>query len=107
MGRALDLAAALVGHALAAFDMMGADPDIEAAKHCLAWLRREHVERFSLRDYHRAVMGRYPKADQVRAALSILEERGHVLAEPAPKASGPGRPASPGYLVNPKALEVV
>lgn len=107
MGRALDLAAALVGHSLAAFGMMGADPDIEAAKHVLTWLRRDTVERFTVRDAHRAVMGRYPKAEQVRAAVAILEERGHVLAEPALKTTGPGRPASPGYSVNPKAQEVV
>ncbi|MFZ5587856.1 MAG: hypothetical protein ACOZHQ_18215 [Thermodesulfobacteriota bacterium] len=51
--------------------------------------------------------GLLQKAEQVRAALSILYERGHVLAEPAPKTSAPGRPASPSYIVNPKALAVV
>jgi len=107
MARALELAAALVGHALAAFEMMGADPDIEAAKRVLAWIRRDHIEEFTMRKAHRAVRGHYPKAEQVRAALSILEERGHVLIEPAPKTNGPGRPASPVYIVNPKPLEVV
>ncbi|MFZ5585977.1 MAG: DUF3987 domain-containing protein [Thermodesulfobacteriota bacterium] len=107
MARALDLAAALAGHALAAFGMMGADHDVEAAKRVLAWIRRDHIERFTMREAHRAVRGLLQKAEQVRAALSILEERGHVLAEPAPKTSAPGRPASPSYIVNPKALAVV
>jgi hypothetical protein len=78
MARALELAAALAGHALAAFGMMGADHDVEAAKRVLAWIRRDHIERFTMREAHRAVRGLLQKAEQVRAALSVLEERGHV-----------------------------
>jgi hypothetical protein len=105
MERAVEFSTGLEEHALAAFGLMGADTDVEAAKHLLAWIRREHVERFTAREAHRGVMGRYPKAEQVRAALSILEERGHILAEPVPKTNGPGRPVSPGYVVNPRASE--
>ncbi|MBI4799661.1 MAG: DUF3987 domain-containing protein [Desulfarculus sp.] len=105
MAAALDLAAGLVGHALAAFRIMGADPDLEAAKHALAWIRRERVEHFTMRDCHRAMRGRYPRAAQVQAALGVLEERAFIFSkEPAAK-GGPGRPASPSYAINPKALE--
>lgn len=104
MERALTLAAVLLEHAKAAFGMMGADPDIEAARPCLNWLRREQPERFSVRDCHRAVAGRLPKVDQVRKALGILDERGYVRPEQAGQANGPGRPASLFYRVNPKAL---
>lgn len=105
MERALNLAGALVGHALAAFQQMGADPDLEAAKHALAWIRREHVERFTARDCHRGLRGRYPRAAQVQAALAVLEERAFIFPQEAAK-PGPGRPTSPGYTTNPKALGV-
>jgi putative DNA primase/helicase len=104
MDSALGLAGALVGHALAAFGMMGADPDIEAAKHALAWIRRECVERFTVRDCHRALRGRYPKAAQVQAGLAILEERAFIFPQ-APPRGGPGRPPGPAYTINPRALE--
>lgn len=104
MEKALKLAGAWVGHALAAFGMMGADPDLEAAKHALNWIRREHVERLTVRDCHRALRSRYPRAAQVQAALAVLEERAFIFPQEAAK-PGPGRPASPSYTTNPKALE--
>ena len=106
MGKALELAAGLIGHALAAFGMMGADPEIEAARHALGWIKREGLERFTLRDCHRGIMGRCKKAEQVKAALLVLEDRGYILPDQPPKSAGPGRPSSPEYIVNPKALEV-
>lgn len=106
MRRALDLAAGLVGHALAAFGMMGADSEIEAAKHALAWIRRDQVESFTSRDCHRALRGRYPRAAQVQGALTVLEERGFIIPKEPPVKGGPGRPASQAYIVNPKGLEV-
>ena len=106
MNSALELASALVGHALAAFGMMGADPDIEAAKHALAWIRREGRERFTLRDCHRGVIGRYPKVQQVQTALQVLEDHGYIQPELTSKPTGPGRPPSPEYMVNPVVFEV-
>ncbi|MBI5524132.1 MAG: DUF3987 domain-containing protein, partial [Desulfarculus sp.] len=106
MSAALELAAGLVGHALAAFRLMGADPDLEAAKQALAWIRREPVEHFTVRDCHRALQGRYPRAAEVQAALKVLEERAFIIPKEPTAKSGPGRTASPGYIVNPKALEV-
>ncbi len=105
MEAALSLAGAMVGHALAAFGLMGADPDQEAAKKVLAWIKREGVERFTARDAHRAVRGSYPKAEQVRRGLDILEERAFVWPEAAPDKRGPGRAPSPTYVVNPKLWE--
>ncbi len=101
MAKALDLAAALTGHALAAFGLMGADPDLEAARYCLAWLCRERPEHFTTRDAPPGVEGPLSPAEQVRAALAVLEERGFLVAAPSARDSGPGRPASPAYLVNP------
>jgi len=105
MERALTLAAVLLEHAKAAFGLMGADPEVEAARPCLNWLRRERPERFSVRDCHRAVAGRLPKVDQVRKALGILDERGYVRPEQASQVNGPGRPSSLFYRVNPKVVE--
>jgi len=105
MEAALNLAGALVGHALAAFGLMGADPDQEAAKKILAWLKREGVDRFTARDGHRAVRGSYPKAEQVRRGLDILEERAFIWQDAAPEKRGPGRAPSPTYMVNPRLWE--
>ena len=106
MDCALELAVALAGHALAAFELMGTDPGIEAARYCLAWITRQGIEQFTQRDCHRGVRGRYAQVDQVRAALSILEDRGYIqaLTRSSPKRSG--RKNSPSYLINPKIRKV-
>ncbi|MCB2226205.1 MAG: DUF3987 domain-containing protein [Desulfarculaceae bacterium] len=105
MEAALELAGALAGHALAAFGVMGTDQDQEAAKKVLAWLKCEGVDRFTARDAHRAVRGSYPKAEQIRRGLEILEDRAFIWREVPPEKRGPGRAPSPTYVVNPKLWE--
>ncbi|MBU4563240.1 MAG: DUF3987 domain-containing protein [Desulfarculus sp.] len=102
MEAALSLAGTMVGHALAAFGLMGADPDQETAKKELAWLKRAGVNRFTARDAHRAVRGTCPKAEQVRHGLAILEERAFIWQEAPSEVRKPGRAPSPTYVVNPK-----
>lgn len=104
MRRAVQLASALSEHALAAFGMMGADPEQEAAKIAQTWIHREGVERFSLRDCHRGIRGKYPKADKVQAALAILAERDFIALGDSAPPSGPGRKPSPTYTVNPRCF---
>jgi len=103
MGQALELGTVFIAQALDAFGMIGADSDIEAAKRVLSWIRREHIEGFAQRDCHRALLGTYSRVDKIRAALSVLEERGYIQPLDAGSAKGPGRPPSPQYRVNPLA----
>lgn len=105
MDNAIALAGVLIEHAKVAFGMMGADPELEDAKTCLGYIKRERCEQFSLRDVHRAVQGRLPRAHQVKKALATLQEHGYLLPEDTTAPNRPGRPASPRYLVNPKLLK--
>jgi len=103
MQQALGLAAVLTEHAKAAFALMGADPDIECAKHVLTWIVDRHIDAFTARDALQAVKGRYSKMEPVSAGLKILEDRAFIFAAQA-QAREPGkagRPPSPGYRVNP------
>jgi uncharacterized protein DUF3987 len=105
MNRALTLAAALIPHAQAAFKMMGTDPDLEAAKQSLGWIREEGKKQFSVRDCHRALEGRYSKVAQIKKALHVLEERAFIFPVPEEDRQGSGRKKSPVYVVNPRGLE--
>jgi hypothetical protein len=105
MRKALDLAVVLAEHAKAAFGIMGSDPDIECAKHILAWIRRDRVERFPAREAFQKIKGRYPKMDLVTPGLSILEERAFIFPEASQREPGKvGRTPSLRYRVNPLAL---
>lgn len=106
MQQALGLAAVLTEHAKAAFALMGADPDIECAKHILAWIVDRRVDAFQAREAFQAVKGRYSKMELVKAGLSILEERAYIFPAqvPAREPGKAGRPPSPGYSVNPLAF---
>lgn len=106
MQQALGLAAVLTEHAKAAFALMGAEPDIECAKHILAWIVDRRVDAFQAREAFEKVKGRYPKMEQVRAGLSILEERAYIFPGqgPAREPGKAGRSPSPGYRVNPLAF---
>ncbi|MDR3640768.1 MAG: YfjI family protein [Humidesulfovibrio sp.] len=106
MQQALGLAAVLTEHAKAAFALMGADPDIECAKHILAWIVDRRIDAFQAREAFQAVKGRYSKMEPVKAGLTILEDRAVIFpAQVQTREPGKaGRPASPGYTVNPLAL---
>jgi replicative DNA helicase len=99
---AIRLAGYLTDHALAVFDLMGADPRIDDARWLLDWIGRTSRQQFTRRDAHQAARGRFRKATDLEPALALLEEHGwlrRVDADPAgPKG---GRPPSPRFLVNP------
>ena len=103
MKQAMGLATVFTEHAKAAFALMGADPNIECAKHILTWIQGHRIEEFKARDAFQAVKGRYLKMEMVKAGLSILEERAYIFRAKVPEdeLGRAGRPASPGYIVNP------
>jgi hypothetical protein len=94
----------LIAHARCAFDQMGAAPVPELARKMLGYLRREQRDGFNLRELRRAVSEK-PEVAEYHAALAVLEAHGYIRALPAaPRGPRGGRPPSPVYEVNPKAL---
>ena len=89
----------LEGHALAAFQRIGADPTIRRAKWILAWIRRNRLKGFSLKKLHDNY--RQGDAEDLLPALSELERRRFMRREPVEKRQGPGRKPLPSFVVNP------
>jgi hypothetical protein len=87
-------------HALAAFSMMGADPEVERAQGLLRWIERHGLKAFTLRDCHRHHQSVGSPSDLL-PALAVLEGRGFIRREPDQNHPGPGRKVSPTWEVNP------
>ena len=103
MARAVSLADKLKKHARAAFDYMGADPEIEAARRVLLWIVENNHCNFTLRGCHRALYGTFNKRDQLLPALNILMERNYIRLSTQESPTGPGR-RSMTYEVNPETV---
>lgn len=103
MRRAVKLCALLIPHAVAVFDMVGADPVIEDAKVLWRWIER-HGESDVLRsECHKALHGRFAKVERLIAAFEILKGR-NLVAGPY-KAAGPTNKKPIFYRVNPLAIQ--
>ncbi|WP_199443861.1 YfjI family protein [Umezawaea beigongshangensis] len=90
------------GHALAAFDRMGADPAVEAARTVLTWIKRTRPTSFTVREVFSALnRGQFRKVTDLTPALEVLEQHGHIQLAPAPDRTGPGRRPSPTYYAHP------
>lgn len=104
MENATVLGSVLADHAKAAFALMGSDEGTGCALRILKWLVADCVERFTARDAHQKVKGKYPNMERVRPGLKILEERGYIRGDQRENAvKGRGRKPSPEYYVNPHA----
>jgi hypothetical protein len=66
----------------------------------LRWIERHGRQEFTKRDAHQHGKRRFPKADDIDPALAELTRRGYIRLRPV-EASGPGRPPSPTFDVNP------
>ena len=102
--QAINLSSALIDHAIAVFDLMQLDPNIEDARRILVWITRHGKPQFTLRDCFCAHQGHFKKIDSLYPAIQLLQKHGYL--QPAPIAKTGGRP-SEVYLVNPKILEAV
>ena len=98
---AIRIAKYLIPHALAAYNMMGADATVEAAQHLVRWVTDHDGPTFTERDAFNANRGRFHRVAEMAPALQLLEEHGYIRAEQMP-AQGPGRPPSQRYAINPK-----
>jgi putative DNA primase/helicase len=102
MQRAIVLCMRLIPHAIAVFDMVGADPSIEDAKVLWRWIERQGKADFSRSDIHRAFHNRFAKVDRLITALDLLKGRSLIAGPYKIKGTG-GRPTLL-YRVNPLAV---
>ena len=102
MSAALELAATLAAHALAAFGLMGADPGLSAARRVWRWIERTRHTTFRARDGWKALQGSFPARADIEPAFVMLADRGYIRLIEA-EARGAGRP-SPTYQVRPDLL---
>lgn len=102
MGAALRMAEALSAHALAVFDLMGADPALDGARVVLRWIEREGKQEFTFRDCHYAHKNRYKRTADLEPAIEVLIERHFIRARVAKVAHRPSRifEVNPGIFGN-------
>ncbi|MGH2803329.1 MAG: DUF3987 domain-containing protein, partial [Thermoleophilaceae bacterium] len=94
-----------LAHALATFDLMHADPTVDAAHTILDWITRTHTPRFTRRQLFTAISrARFPKTTDLDAPLTLLENHGYLRRVPTPTPNRPGRPPAPTYDVHPHTL---
>jgi hypothetical protein len=99
--RAIEIGRYLVPHAQAAYAEMGADPQIENAKHVLRWIKRDHVNEFTKREALRANR-RFKKVTEIEPALELLEAHGYIRTIVRTAEHGKvGRKTSQLFEVNP------
>jgi hypothetical protein len=104
MTMALSLSRKLCEHALAVFDLMGCDPEIEGARKILEWIRRAGKPEFTGRDCHYAVRHAIKKKIDLDPILVLLADRGYIRKGVSQKSAKGGRP-SEVWEVNPSALK--
>ena len=108
MEMALLLTTVLIPHALAAFDLMGADEGMSGARKILNWICKNTLSKFSGRDCFEATKGTFKKVSVMETSLTVLRE--HFIIRELPPEKKPGRPTTlfevnPGLKFNePKPL---
>ncbi len=103
---AVEIGRYLIPHAEAVLTMMQANDDTTAddARYVLQWIIRHGRREFTKREAQQHGKRRFRKADDIDPALAELARRGYIRPKPQ-DASGPGRPPSPAYEVNPAVFD--
>lgn len=78
MRNALDIAAVFSGHALIAFDSMGADKGLNGARKVLNWIKSNDEPSFKKRDCFNALKGSFPRMADLDEPFKILTERNYL-----------------------------
>lgn len=102
---AISIARYLIPHAEAVLNMMSANeesPD-DDAHYLLRWIERHGRREFTKSEAQHHGKRRFPKANDIDPALAELTRRGYIRPKPA-ETTGPGRPPSPAFEVNPAAF---
>lgn len=100
MRRAIDFTAILSRHALLAFDKMGEDSRLGGARKVWGWIQKQKQPVLKRKALFDAMRSTYPTVEELRAPLSILEERSFIKQEKG-SVTGKGRP-SEVIVVNPE-----
>jgi hypothetical protein len=102
---AVEIARYLVPHAEAVLRLMLASEATtdDDARYVLRWIERHGRREFTKSEAQHHGKRRFRRADDIDAALAELTRRGFIRPKPA-ETSGPGRPASPMYEVNPQVF---
>ncbi|MCC7085190.1 MAG: DUF3987 domain-containing protein [Pirellulales bacterium] len=102
---AVEIAAYLVPHATAVLNMMLASEKTadDDARYVLRWIERHGRQEFTKSEAQHHGKRRFPKAEAIDAALGKLVHRGYIRPVPT-EPTGPGRPPSTAYEVNPAAF---
>ncbi|MEV0089118.1 YfjI family protein [Saccharopolyspora sp. NPDC050642] len=90
-----------LAHALATFDFVGTDPDLDDARTVLEWIETTQPVSFTERAVLNAHRRSLRTAERVKTAVHLLEEHGHVLRTDPPQRPGPGRKPGPTYWPHP------
>ncbi|MBA3768382.1 MAG: DUF3987 domain-containing protein, partial [Acidobacteria bacterium] len=101
MSHAITIGRYLIPHAKAAFAEMGADIQVENARHLLRWIERAEQRSFTKREAHQAHKGRFKKVTDIEPALELLEAHGYIRARTDATDRRPGRKPSQAFDVNP------
>jgi hypothetical protein len=101
MDRAVRIGKYLIDHAKAAFNEMGADPVVEAARMLLKWIEKHSQTKFSKKEAFDGIRGRFQKSEDLNPAIKVLVEHGYIRERKVPERKGSGRKPSPVYEVNP------
>jgi hypothetical protein len=109
--RAIQFGDYALGHALAAFGAMGADPATGGARRLWRWIADRGEPAVRRADAYQALRGQFPKSADLDAPFALLVEYGYLRPQTTPVdrhaegRRGPqGRPPSTTYDVNPLAL---
>jgi hypothetical protein len=96
-----------LAHALAVFDRMGADPELDDARHVLDWIVRSGRTSFPRRDAFSALSRlRFRKVADLEPALHTLADHGYLRQTPVEvRQGGAGRPSSPRWEVHPASAQ--
>jgi replicative DNA helicase len=106
MSGAIEIGRYLSAHALAAHDLLGADPIVDMAKRLIAWVERSASPEFSFRDAYQALKGgKVQKVRDLEPAMSAAEEHCFIRRIPNEDTEGPGRRPSQRFEANPELFK--
>ncbi|QGV82572.1 YfjI family protein [Streptomyces ficellus] len=106
MRAAVKLTDYFTGHALAVFDLMGADHTAARAHAVLEVLRAQQWSEVSKRDLMvKLSRAEFPTVADLDPALNLLEDHGYIRCQPVQRSGGRGRPPSPRYLIHPQLAD--
>jgi hypothetical protein len=102
---AVTIARYLIPHADVVLNMMQAKEDSaeDDARYVLRWIERHGRREFTKSEAQHDGKRRFPLAEKIDPALDELVRREYIRLRPT-TATGPGRPPSPTYEVNPAAF---